>query len=392
MIHCELVTPDSATDGLWTEWERATVQMPNGQRLFGPDWHRLWVETWGGCGQWTGQCQMIVARNAAGDLVGLLFLGRPKVGPVTVRAMGGHEVPHRGLLSVEGQETAVGSAIGKFIAQQSWPLLQLGPLRRSSVADAALIQSLHQSGRLMMHRREREEISLQVPESWDEYRQEVLGGKFFRKIGYYERRMERAGRVHIQHYRKPSADQTRTMIKDLQTIEAASWMAVREASVPRFANPELSKFWSVVTDQCLSSRDQIDCWVLSFHDTPVSFCFTLNDGETRYVIANQYDESVKDHRTGSTLYRYMIEDGIDRGIRRYEFGDGDLHYKSLWGAGVTDTSDTWFVVPNKLLSKIACHVPGLSSPPVVVPNDSTGGSPEEAPIAAVVTSGGDFQS
>jgi len=296
--------------------------------------------------------------------------------------MGGHEVPHRGLLVIDGQEAAVGAAVGHFIAKQSWPLLQLGPLRRSSVADAALIETLHLSGRLVMHRREREEISLQVPETWDEYRQETLGGKFFRKIGYYERRMERAGRVSIRHYRKPTADQTRTMIQDLQTVEAASWMASREASVPRFSNPDLSNFWSVVTAQCLSLKDQIDCWIMSFHDTPVSFCFTLNDGETRYVIANQYDESVQDHRTGSTLYRYMIEDGIERGIRRFEFGDGDLHYKSSWGAAVTDRSDTLLVVPNKLLSKIGCCSPGLSSSPNQKSNDSTTDSFDEALIAA----------
>jgi|GEM_PF-2167864 len=360
MIRCELVTPSSSADPIWNEWRQIETNTPESQRLFSADWHRVWAETWGATGKWTGQVQLVAARDENNQLQGVLFLGRPRVGPLTVRAMGGHDVPHRGIQAVHGQEEAVGSAIGQFVAGWHWLLLQLGPIRRSSRADQAMIEQLQQKCAFLQQRGSREEISLLAPDSFEEYRSEVLGGKFFRKIGYYERRMARAGRVDIRHYRQPTDDEIAQMICDLDTIEAASWMTTRGTGVPRFTNPDLRHFWTEMSSEYLSPNDHIDCWVMSLHDKPVSFCFTLNDGQTRYVIANQYDNDVKDHRTGSTLYRYMIEDGIERGIRRFEFGDGDLHYKSLWGAEVRDYSDTWLAIPNRVAGFAASLLPGRS--------------------------------
>ncbi len=385
MIRCELVTPSSSADPIWNEWRQAESSMADTQRLFSADWHRIWAETWGATGKWTGQIQLIAARNDQGQLQGVLFLGRPKVGPFTVRAMGGHDVPHRRILAASGQDDAVGTAIGEFIARQQWPLLQLGPIRHSAPADQAMINQLRHNCAFFQQRGSREEISLLAPDSFEEYRTEVLGGKFYRKIGYYERRMARAGRVDIRHYRQPTDAEASQMIRDLDTIEAASWMTTRGTGVPRFTNPDLRNFWKEMISQHLSPEDRIDCWVLSLHDKPVSFCFTLNDGRTRYVIANQYDNDVKDHRTGSTLYRYMIEDGIDRGIRRFEFGDGDLHYKSLWGAEIRDYSDTWLAIPNRVAGFAASVLPQRHS---AAPTTEPVASAAESQVHATSMTGG----
>jgi hypothetical protein len=357
MIRCELVTPSTTADNIWNEWRQTADEMPKAKRLFSADWHQIWAETWGTTGKWTGQVQIVVARDENARLQGMLFLGRPKVGPLTVRAMGGHDVPHRGILAVRDQEEPVGKAIGDFIAKQHWPLLQLGPIRQSAPADQAMIKQLKHNCAFLQLRGSREEISLLAPDSFEEYRTEVLGGKFYRKIGYYERRMARAGRVSIRHYRQPTDQEVCQMISDLNTIEAASWMTTRGTGIPRFTNPDLRHFWSEMILRYLSPEDRIDCWVMSLHDKPVSFCFTLNDGQTRYVIANQYDNHVQDHRTGSTLYRYMLEEGIERGIQRFEFGDGDLHYKSLWGAKIRDYSNTWLAIPNRVAGFAASLIP-----------------------------------
>ena len=53
------------------------------------------------------------------------------------------------------------------------------------------------------------------------------------------------------------------------------------------------------------------------------------------------------------LYREMIRDGIERGVRRFEFGDGHLHFKARWGAAVDDCRQTFAVVPNRLLGRAA---------------------------------------
>lgn len=349
MHQCESIRPGTATDPIWTEWRQLMPQTPEDQRMFGPDWFRIWADTWGSDGHWTGQHSLIAVRDAAGTLQGLLALSRPQRGPFRIHATGGHNVPHRRVIAAEGKEAVVGAAIGNFIAQQNWPLLQIGPIRDDAPACQAMMSQLKQAGIHVQPHDRREEITLHTPDTWEEYRSEVLGSKFARKLGYYERRMQRAGHATLQHYRQPSPEETQTMYAALTAIEAASWMATREDAVLRFTNPSLVRFWEELTIGFLSPEDHLDCWVMSFDGRPVSFCFTLTNGRTRYVIANNYDNAVRDHRTGSTLYRYMIEDGIERGVRRFEFADGDLHYKSLWGARVDGSVETWLAVPNRAL-------------------------------------------
>lgn len=392
MHQCELIKPESSTDQIWTEWSQLMERVPGEQQLFGPDWFRIWTETWGATGQWTGQSSIVTARDDNGVLQGLLALGRPQIGTIRVYSAGGHNVPHRGIIAAQAQQSTVGAAIGQFLAHQHWPLVQLGPLLNTSPACQAMIQQLRECGVHLRHHDSREEITLHAPTTWDEYRSEILGSKFARKLGYYERRMQRAGHTTVKHYRQPSADETQTMMAALSTIESASWMATREGAIPRFTNPELARFWQELTVRLLSPRDHLDCWVLDFDGHPVSFCFTLTDGTTRYVIANNYDNSVRDHRTGSTLYRHMIQDGIERGIRRFEFADGDLHYKSLWGARVDGSRDTWLAVPNRVLgwgASAADRLYGLVRPqrPVAESGEPSDGSTSPAPSQAATTTG-----
>ena len=353
MIRCNIVNPDSPRDRIWDDWRQPMARTAEEQQMFGPDWFRIWAETWGATGKWTGQYSLIAAHDEDDTLQGVLALGRPQVGPLTVYATGGHDVPHRGIIAATGHEKAVGGAIREFVANQHWPFVQLGPIRDSAPADQAMIDQLRELSIHLQQQNSYEEITLHAPDSWEEFRVGTLGNKFARKVEYYERRMARAGRTEIQHYRQPSADETQSMFAAMSAIEAASWMTTREKAVPRFTNAELTRFWTHLTTDYLAPRDHLDCWIMRFEDRPVSFCFTLTNGSTRYAIANNYDNSVKDHRTGSTLYRKMIQDGIERGVRRFEFGDGDLHYKSLWGANVKGCRRTYVAVPNRLLGYAA---------------------------------------
>lgn len=378
MLQCELLRPQSPADPLWDDWTQLMSRTDAEQRMFGPDWFRIWAESWGAAGKWTGEQAIIAARDSAGTLQGLLALGRPKVGPFTLYATGGHHVPHRGIVAAAGHETAMGEAIGQFIARQSWPVIQLGPINDSASADAAMIDELKKQNVHLHQQYSYEEISLHAPETFDEYRSEVMNKKFARKVGYYERRMRRAGRVDIKHYRQPTPEEADVMFEALTTIEGASWMTTRALAVPRFTNPGIVQFWKQLTNEYLTPHDHLDCWVMSFEGHPVSFCFTLTDGATRYVIANNYDNAVRDHRTGSTIYWHMVQDGIERGVRQFKFGDGDLHYKSRWGATATDCRHTWLAFPNRLLgcaASAAVRVRSWVKAPATL-EEQTGSSPQ----------------
>lgn len=347
-LQCELITTSSPNDSIWVEWRQLMLQAPQQQQLFSPEWFRTWADTWGATGQWTGGTSIIAARNSSGMLAGLLPLGRPRIGPFSVYSSGGHSAPHRGVIAAFGQETAVGAAIGRFIADQSWPFIQLSPILSSSTACQAMIDQLREQNVFLHHYESREDITLHAPSSWEEYCREFLSRRQVRRLSSDERRLQRAGKTDIRHYRRTTPEETAEMFASLKSIEAHSWMATRRDAVPRFTNPALLNFWHRLTLECLSPQDNLDCWVMSLDRRPVSFCFTLTSGSVRYVIANNYDNAVRRFRSGSVLYRDMIQDGIQRGVRRFGFADGSLHYKSRWGARIDGRRDTWIAVPGRV--------------------------------------------
>jgi hypothetical protein len=353
MLTCNLIDLTEADDSFLTEWRDLLARADADQQLFGPEWYTVWSSTWGRTGRWTGRLQAITVRDQDSVLQGLLSISSLKVGPMTVRACAGNSVPWRPIVAAAGMEDVVGQQVGRFLAGRSWPVMQLGPLLRSDPASLGLIETLRERGVFVQRRDARLQATLHMPDTWDEYRQEVIGAKAYRKIGYYERRTEKAGRMEIRHFRQPSEADAEALYEALDTIEAASWMATRSDAVARFTNPDLRHFWTRLTCEYLAPNDLTDSWVMYLDDRPVSFCFTLTSGTVRFVVANNYDQAVSDHRTGSTLYRYMLQEGFDRGIRRFEFGDGNINYKSLWGAAYGDSCDTYAVVPNRLLSPLA---------------------------------------
>jgi hypothetical protein len=299
------------------------------QSLFGPEWYQAWNRTWTLRSGWVADFVYVAARDSSGVLQGVLPMAACRCGPVVVRAQTGYAQPCRPLLSAIGWEREVGAAIGDFVGSREWDLIGIGPLLEDRTADAAMIDVLRQKTSLYDYRSDVLAV-LDLPATWELYCEEVLGRKFFRKIAYYERRTARAGDMRIVHTRKPSPDEAATLFEQLAAIESRSWLTKR--GTPRFIGSNAQVLWNELTTRVLTPNDNLDCWTMFLDGRPVSFCLTLTAGTCRYVIANNYDERCRDHRTGSTLYRYMLEEAFERRVRRVDFGRGEMHYKGYWGA------------------------------------------------------------
>jgi hypothetical protein len=163
-----------------------------------------------------------------------------------------------------------------------------------------------------------------------------------------ERRAARAGTIAIRHVTSVDAESVDGLLDDLAAIERRSWLFSRGGHA-RFATPDGRALWRSLILRSLVPHGQLDCWLMYLDGRPASFVFGMTAGTVRYVIANNYDEAVKTHRTGSILYRHMMEDGINRGVRLFDFGDCNLHYKRLWGASYQDYLDSTFVAPRSLV-------------------------------------------
>jgi hypothetical protein len=336
----------------WREWEELMDRIAPAHRLYRPEWYAIWSETWGSTGRWTGDLHVLAVRDGNGALLGVHPLGVAKVGPLRAYASAGFNQPARPVLAEIGREAEVGTAIGHHISRRGWPLAQLGPFRANSPACRALLDTL--DSRRVPHRlRTREGLALyDPPPPGNENRREILETKFAKKVLYYERRAARKGELETVHYRRPSPEETARLVTDLAEAEKHSWLATASDGGLRFAarpgNDKGAEMWRRLIDTELSPRDQLDCWLTYFDGRPASFVFCLTAGTTRYVLANNFDESLKHLRVGFIPYWHAIDDALERGLEHLDYGSLHLDYKKHWGAEYKDALEFHYAVPNLL--------------------------------------------
>jgi hypothetical protein len=208
--------------------------------------------------------------------------------------------------------------------------IRYGPVPEIDVGIARLNEALARKG-WRLHRSDLgTTFAVDLPGTWAELEQR-LGKSLRSNMQYYERKMRREGALEIRRISGAGDPGWRTAIDDLGAIERKSWQ-FRVGGKLRFHGERNAAFWAnlLVRDRF---GDVAKAWVMHFNGEPVSFCFCLDSGEVRYVLANNYAESVHRYSTGSILYKHVFGDAIDsRVIRRINIGLGDSGYKSRWGA------------------------------------------------------------
>lgn len=340
------------------EWRELLLRAEPEYQLFTPEWYLTWSETRGAARRWQGELTAITVRDSQNVLRGILPLGHKQVGPVKVYGSAGDSQPWRPILTDIVCAREAGKAIGLGIRRLGMAALQIGPTPSKQVAFEALVEGLNESRTPTRITARRPLATARIPETWEDFRSGVLGSKFARKIGYYERRFRKSAEIEIEHFHQPSPDGIAKLITELGIVESCSWLVNAENSHPRFMPGTGDQLWQQAIDSTLGPAGQFDCWVMRADGEPVSFVFTLTSGETRFFIANNYAEAVADHRTGSTLYQLVVEDAIARGLTTLDFGSDEIHYKQRWGATYTDNITTLFV-GSSLLARLAMKTSGF---------------------------------
>ena len=128
MFRCELHRLEG-NDRLWADWRNLLGRVRPELRLFGPEWFSVWGRTIGSQAPWTGAVDVVAVYDESdGRLFGVLPVGHPKVGLLRVNALGGYFQPWRLLLADQSREYDVGRAVGWYLIEMGWNVLQLGYL------------------------------------------------------------------------------------------------------------------------------------------------------------------------------------------------------------------------------------------------------------------------
>lgn len=336
-MRCERVLRCPPGGELWKDWQTLLPRCRSELAVFGPAWYAAWSHHWGRSGNWTGKSEFLVVRDGQGRLDGIVPLAFLKKGPIRLCAFGGNLQPCRPVIAAADRCPEVGRAIGEFLVHECGPPLRIGPLFGSDEASQALVSLFQETGTYLLCVENEPLPRVELPSEWETFRSEILGSKRDADLRRCLRRMEELGDVTIEHLGDRETIDVPSMIQDLADIESRSWLMNDPQGRPRFISTQSQGLWSQLLTESLIPNQQFGCWLMRLNGQAISFVFTIDSGNVRFVIANQFDQEFKRFSPGGLLYREVVQDAILRDdLQWVDFGTGDPHYKQRWGGEAVD--------------------------------------------------------
>jgi CelD/BcsL family acetyltransferase involved in cellulose biosynthesis len=207
------------------------------------------------------------------------------------------------------------------------PVWRLGPIYADDPALIALKRAAKASGWALVERRVATSFvldmaALKAEGQWPR-------GSTLRKNRFHEKHLAAHGVLEWRFI--SGGDWTPRIFDDLAAIEARSWLRDEPLSDAKFMAPANRQFWErLAADPEQAAR----MWaaLLYIDGAPAAFSFDFNAGETKYAIANSYDERFAKHSPGKCLYYRNLIEAIGQGIALVDWGAGDSGYKQTIGA------------------------------------------------------------
>lgn len=152
--------------------------------------------------------------------------------------------------------------------------------------------------------------------------------KTLRKNRWIENRLAEEGELVFSTVSGP--DWSAAAFDALSEIERNSWVG-KKGGDAKFDSPARRRLWErAVADPALAAR--LRAALLHVGGTPAAFAFSVEAGDTRYYLANSYDQRFARHSIGRALLYRDFAQAAEAGIATIGWGAGDPGYKSEMGA------------------------------------------------------------
>jgi hypothetical protein len=307
--------------------------------------------------RWREPISWLVARDTQGQTLASIALGRQHWPGLSVHSLGGYYWPFR-VLPITNDPDRLNDtceAIAAFVcSSRAFGALRLGPVPRNDPVVDNFLLAFSERGWRVLEKRIGETLAVRMPPNSEAFRRE-LGTHLLKKVAYFERRLQKLGTVEIRQTAPGAPAQWRAQLLDLELLEGNSWVAKQEDGTTKFVGERHRRFWEeVALDRAIS--DALRVWVMYFRGIPVSYSLTIDSGDTRYILANGYDDAYKDHSTGTVLAYYVLSDAAERGVSTVEWGVGDSGYKTRWHATPHFELLDRILVPHSLIGALQAAV------------------------------------
>jgi len=351
----EICKDTAGFDALRVEWNPLLQRSATNTLFLTWEWQRAWWEAFG-----AGKDLFLVAmHDDGGALVGIapLFYQQSRVDPAaalpaisverpvaaasgeplwTVHFVGGTEVSDY-LDSIAPAQrnpevcTAWLDALEtRFLEENGflWDLLDLRCLPSASPTTANAAELARARGWQVQQAREDVCPVLELPATWDEYLANTLNKKQRHELRRKMRRAEERARVD---WHWVTADDFEAGLGTFFQLHKAS-----HPDKDAFMDEQMQGFFRAVTRAALE-QGWLRLSVLRFNGQPVASYLCFDYGRDRLVYNSGFDLSAyADLGPGIVSVGYLIQDAIQRGLKRFDFLQGNERYKYEFGAGDTE--------------------------------------------------------
>ncbi|MEW4448443.1 GNAT family N-acetyltransferase [Qipengyuania sp. JC766] len=293
---------------------------------------------------------VVPIRSGDGELLAAMPLSKKAFGPVGISQIAGPYWPFRGFpVRATADANELRKAFSsKSLGRELGPVWRLGPAVDDDPSLEATVRAATAAGWTVLSRPVGSLFVLDLKALRSGGNWPSSKGK--QKDRWRVRQLGKTGPVTIRAF--DGRNWTEEDREAIARIESNSWVGqLEEGGDTKFADPALRKTWTQM------SRDPVLAGMIRGHilhvgDTPAAFTFCLETGDTRYCIANNFDQRFKNFSPGRVLLYYDFEDAADRGIARIDWGLGDGGYKSQMGATQGSSVSDLLFVRSRLLAPI----------------------------------------
>jgi CelD/BcsL family acetyltransferase involved in cellulose biosynthesis len=351
----EIYKDTTGFDALRDEWNPLLQRSATNTLFLTWEWQRAWWEAFG-----AGKNLFLVAmRDEGGALVGIapLFHQQSLVDPTapmpaisverpsaaaggelqrTAHLVGGTEVSdYLDIIApVESNQEVCAALLAaletRFLQEYGflWRMLDVRCLPSTSPTVANVAQQAQARGWQVQQAREDVCPVLTLPATWEEYLANTLNKKQRHELRRKMRRAEESAHVD---WRWVTADDFETGLGTFFQLHKAS-----HPDKDAFMDEQMQGFFRAVTRAALD-QGSLRLSVLRFNGQPVASYLCFDYGRDRLVYNSGFDLSAyADLGPGIVSVGYLIQDAIARGLKRFDFLQGNERYKYEFGAVDTE--------------------------------------------------------
>ncbi len=283
-----------------------------------------------------------MARKPDGTLLAAFPMRAKRIGPFAVNEIAGAYWPFRGvpLASQTTADELAETLSDESIRKQLGKVWRIGPVVDDDPALVTLKAAAEQAGWCALSRPigslfVLDLVALTASGKWP-------STKGQQKDRWRVRQLKKTGPVAISHF--TGEDWTDATRDAIAKIEGNSWVGqLDQGGDTKFHDADLRAFWEdIAHDHAIAAM--IRGSLLHVGDIPAAFTFGLDCGDTRYCIANNFDQQFHKYSPGRVLLYDDFTGAAERGLARVDWGLGDGGYKRQMGAEeASSVSDLLFV-------------------------------------------------